>query len=208
MQDLGGLGLLRCDPCGVGPARPAHTAVRASAPASGMSSLSRIIGRCGARCPRRTRVPLRHLSRVSCTRSSISRARGRHPTRIADVSEAVRKRFAETAPRSLRSRTAGRPRREQRLAQLLDLSGDERALDVGTGAGALALGAGPARPGRDRRRHRPRAARGGARSALRSTSSSRTATRTSCPSRRMPSTSSRRRGRSTTCSGRSSCLPR
>jgi ubiquinone/menaquinone biosynthesis C-methylase UbiE len=56
------------------------------------------------------------------------------------VSEAVRKRFAETAPAIAEVQDRRAAETEERLTQLLDLSGDERALDVGTGAGALALG--------------------------------------------------------------------
>ena len=141
------------------------------------------MGRCGARCPRRTRVPLRHLSRVSCTRSSTHVLAGRRPTTIADVSEAVRKRFAETAPAIAEIQDRRAAETEERLTQLLDLSGEERALDVGTGAGALALATGLARPGRDRRRHRPRAARGGEEARAGQRRVRRTATPTSCRSR-------------------------
>ena len=65
---------------------------------------------------------------------------GRRPTTIADVSEVVRKRFAETAPAIAEIQDRRAAETLERLTQLLDLSGDERALDVGTGAGALALG--------------------------------------------------------------------
>ena len=56
------------------------------------------------------------------------------------MSEAVRKRFAETAPAIAEIQDRRAAETEERLTQLLDLTGDERALDVGTGAGALALG--------------------------------------------------------------------
>ncbi len=110
----------------------AHTAVRASAPASGMRSFIRITERCGPRCPRRGPGLLRRFSRDSCTRR-----------RIAEVSEAVHKRFGETAAAIAAVQDRRAAETEQRLLQLLDLTGAEQALDVGTGAGALALGLAP-----------------------------------------------------------------
>jgi ubiquinone/menaquinone biosynthesis C-methylase UbiE len=59
------------------------------------------------------------------------------------VSEAVHKRFSETAAAlaALQDRRAAET--EARLARLLTVSGNEVALDVGTGAGAIAIGLAP-----------------------------------------------------------------
>ena len=60
-----------------------------------------------------------------------------------DTEEAVRARFAATAPR-LAAHTRERVAvLEERVRRLLPLRGDERALDAGTGAGALALALAP-----------------------------------------------------------------
>jgi len=58
-------------------------------------------------------------------------------------SEAVRKRFAETASRVAEHQDARADETRAHLRRLLSLTGDERALDVGTGAGAFALALAP-----------------------------------------------------------------
>ena len=55
------------------------------------------------------------------------------------MSDAVRKRFGENAEAMAAHQDARTAATEARVRRLLTLSGDERALDVGTGAGAFAL---------------------------------------------------------------------
>jgi ubiquinone/menaquinone biosynthesis C-methylase UbiE len=57
--------------------------------------------------------------------------------------DALQKRFAETAELLAARQDERAAETEERLARLLPLSGDERALDVGTGAGAFALALAP-----------------------------------------------------------------
>jgi SAM-dependent methyltransferase len=59
------------------------------------------------------------------------------------LSDAARKRFGETAERVAAHQDAHTAATEARLAALLTLTGDERVLDVGTGAGAFALALAP-----------------------------------------------------------------
>jgi ubiquinone/menaquinone biosynthesis C-methylase UbiE len=59
------------------------------------------------------------------------------------VSEAVHKRFGETAAAIAAVQDMRGEETERRLARLLPLTGEERALDVGTGAGAIAIGLAP-----------------------------------------------------------------
>jgi SAM-dependent methyltransferase len=59
------------------------------------------------------------------------------------LSDAGRKRFSETAERMAAHQDARAAATGERLARLLPLTGEERALDVGTGAGAFALALAP-----------------------------------------------------------------
>lgn len=59
------------------------------------------------------------------------------------MSDAVRKRFSATADRIAAQQDARAAETQARLAALLAPRGDERALDVGTGAGAFALALAP-----------------------------------------------------------------
>ena len=59
------------------------------------------------------------------------------------MSDAGQKRFSETAERMAAHQDARAAGTQERLAALLQLTGEERALDVGTGAGAFALALAP-----------------------------------------------------------------
>jgi len=59
------------------------------------------------------------------------------------LADAVRKRFGETAVLLAALQDRRQAETEERLRRLLVLRGDERALDVGTGAGAIALALAP-----------------------------------------------------------------
>lgn len=59
------------------------------------------------------------------------------------VSDAVRKRFGETAALFAEHQDRRAAATQERLRRLLTLTGEERALDVGTGAGAFAIALAP-----------------------------------------------------------------
>jgi ubiquinone/menaquinone biosynthesis C-methylase UbiE len=59
------------------------------------------------------------------------------------VSDAVRKRFGETAALVAEQQDRRAADTDERLRRLLTLTGEERALDAGTGAGALAIALAP-----------------------------------------------------------------
>lgn len=59
------------------------------------------------------------------------------------MSDAVRKRFGETAALVAEQQDRRAADTQERLRRLLTLNGDERALDAGTGAGALAIALAP-----------------------------------------------------------------
>jgi ubiquinone/menaquinone biosynthesis C-methylase UbiE len=59
------------------------------------------------------------------------------------LSDALRKRFAETAERIAELQDRRASETQERLRRLLMLTGEERALDVGTGAGAFAIALAP-----------------------------------------------------------------
>jgi ubiquinone/menaquinone biosynthesis C-methylase UbiE len=59
------------------------------------------------------------------------------------VLDAIRKRFSETAARIAELQDQRAAETQARVARLLEPAGTERALDVGTGAGALALALAP-----------------------------------------------------------------
>jgi ubiquinone/menaquinone biosynthesis C-methylase UbiE len=62
---------------------------------------------------------------------------------LTRVSDAVRKRFGETAGLVAEEQDRRAAVTRERLQRLLRLTGEERALDVGTGAGAMALALAP-----------------------------------------------------------------
>ncbi len=59
------------------------------------------------------------------------------------MTDGVRKRFAETADAIAELQDRRAAETEERVSRLLQPNGDERALDVGTGAGAIALALAP-----------------------------------------------------------------
>jgi ubiquinone/menaquinone biosynthesis C-methylase UbiE len=59
------------------------------------------------------------------------------------LSDAVRKRFGETAELVAQQQDRRTAATQERLRHLLTLTGEERALDIGTGAGALAIALAP-----------------------------------------------------------------
>ena len=62
---------------------------------------------------------------------------------LPGLSDAVQKRFAKTAARVAEHQDRRAAETQERLRTLLTLTGEERALDVGTGAGAFALALAP-----------------------------------------------------------------
>src|SRR5262249_33301486 len=117
---------------GVQPAPCREREQRASAPTSGISSLMRIND--GARAPREAPCSVYGAPQGSPSRAAVE---------CHVVPDAVRKRFAKTAEAvaELQDRRAEETR--EHVARLLTLTGEERALDVGTGAGAFALALAP-----------------------------------------------------------------
>jgi hypothetical protein len=59
------------------------------------------------------------------------------------LSDAVRKRFGEPAELIAELEDLRAAETQERLRRLLTLTGEERALDVGTGAGAFAIALAP-----------------------------------------------------------------
>jgi ubiquinone/menaquinone biosynthesis C-methylase UbiE len=59
------------------------------------------------------------------------------------LSDAVRKRFGETAELVAQQQDRRTAATQERLRHLLTLTGEERALDIGTGAGAFAIALAP-----------------------------------------------------------------
>jgi ubiquinone/menaquinone biosynthesis C-methylase UbiE len=59
------------------------------------------------------------------------------------LTDAIRKRFGETAELVAEQQDRRAAATQERLRRLLTLTGEERALDVGTGAGAFAIGLAP-----------------------------------------------------------------
>ncbi|HEY2938817.1 MAG TPA: class I SAM-dependent methyltransferase, partial [Gaiellaceae bacterium] len=59
------------------------------------------------------------------------------------MSDTVRKRFGETAELVAQQQDRRTAATQERLRHLLTLTGEERALDIGTGAGALAIALAP-----------------------------------------------------------------
>ena len=62
---------------------------------------------------------------------------------VSDVSDAVQKRFGETAALLAEQQDRRASATQERVRRLLSPKGDERALDVGTGAGAFAIALAP-----------------------------------------------------------------
>jgi SAM-dependent methyltransferase len=90
--------------------------------------------------------PATAVNHASSQKGAIANARRKACDRRilgAVMTDAARKRFGETAALVAEHQDSRAEETRERLSSLLAPSGDERALDVGTGAGALAIALGP-----------------------------------------------------------------
>ena len=123
------------------------------------------------------------------------------------MSDALRKRFGETTEPVAQQQDRRKAATQERLRHLLTLTGEERALDIGTGAGAFAIALAPLVREVIGVDIVPELVEEGASGRPRTSSSSRR-TRPRCGTGPARSTSSARRARCTTSRGPSSRSPR